>query len=361
MHWEEFVRSYDRNAVNRHAYPGAIGEAMRPARDYSYRWGELLWDALTGAPPPSLHGMRDFSIEYTNWVRRDLKPIQRVLSRSLDSAFAAISEHAVDEAHLEEWARPSMELNFHRLNSMAQQSWGRLLRPEFFGGPAALLLLERDRYFLAAQALKLSRMRDVFGHEDLFDPLMAPMRHWLNGALNEFDTLQALWALSSADDTLIALPAPAQFEQLAGGANIDLLVLDTRNHTACGIQVKSSGVQRVEGRYDVTRVVLVDGVRDLSNVRAVRTHPMHSDRRRVPWPGIVSAHHLLDLRISPVTDTFATRREIVQNKLHARHVAGTILNRNREAYANLAERVRAALAEPTESAESSPRPAAGTP
>jgi hypothetical protein len=330
----EFVTAYRRDAVEYASIPAEVEELLAESREWSHRWGVLLHDALALREVPYPKAFDRFSASYLTWFWRSYLDMWTQL--------VEWAERTDDSAT---WARALMEINFHQLNILVQQSWTMLLyRPPPVGLPTTLV--DRDCYNLAKSSLGFVRLREQFlGEEVFFDPEAEQIRAWQTGSLTEVDAYIALLDMTRQRGNIITLPAPAQFEHLAGAANVDFLVFDKRYDTVRGVQVKAQVDNDQAQRYDRARVTLIDGARDLQNTRALRTDPRHSARHVVTWPGLIAAHFILELKDSKLTDRWEPRKELIKSKLAARHYVGTTPSRNAFAYRAVAERVSRELAD----------------
>lgn len=315
-----------RNATGGTAYSPPVEKLLTASRKWSETWGTLLWDALH-LQAPRVEPFVRLSQSYVDWVNSDM------------GGSAAQLLELMPELESDEAMRLLMKLNFHRMNCRAQHAWQWLL----YGYPEAKVaqpFIDRSRFELAVNALTLVEARDVVIADDaFFAPDAADVRSWNTGALTELDAMIAMLQMSHDDPSIVVLPAPAQFEQLAGRANADFIVVDRERLLARGVQTKAAVTDAAHERYDTSRITLIDGSRDLHNTRAVRTDPRRSDKRTVPWPGLIAGHYLREMKPSRATDRWISRQAIIQKKLAARHYTGTIPSRNALAYEVVARRI----------------------
>lgn len=333
MRPERFAAAYRRDATVSTAYPGPVEAALVEPREWSHRWGVLLHDALAQRRAPSLESFQRFSLAYCGWVNARLPQIG-----------ADLAGWVGQSGDLDVVMRAGMELSFHRMNGFAQRLWHILLytRRGIGLGPNSV---NRACYELATTALVLDKNRERLVALDVFfDPGAERARAGSTGILTEIDAYIALLDMTRQRGNVIVLPAPAQFEHLAGPANSDFIVFDKSSGQVRGVQVKAQVTGQNVIHYDRSRVTLIDGARDLQNTRAMRTNPVKSDRRVVAWPGLVAAHFIRDLDWSTATDEWVARKQLIQHKLAARHYTGTIANRNPDAYTAVAERIHTDLA-----------------
>ncbi|MBO1901700.1 hypothetical protein J4H92_07000 [Leucobacter weissii] len=327
MRWNAFLDAYSRSAPRRRARFTAFAEVLAPSDDYATRWGELLFDTLSGRPP-RLQELAALSQEYSAWVNETVA----FIDANLEEVEALIR----DDEKL--GGLFIAEAGFHRLNGHAQWSWAALIDLDHTLHMHDMLTT-RTRFLLATQGLAMSNGRERAVKEDFyFDRELDSPRAWGIGRGTEIDAYIALLDLSRRDPALVVLPAPPQFERLAHRNNADFIVVDTRARRARGVQVKTSVRAEHRSAYDPARVTLIDGTADLHNTRAMRTNPLSSDRKAVAWPGLISAHFVLELPMK-ASHGWMDEREIVRYKLAARHFAGSVPSRNRLAFATIGERI----------------------
>lgn len=328
MKWEQFLTGYHPDAVNRMPLPGIGTDLFRQGREYATRWGKILYDRLGHGTILSSAAFNRLSLEYSAWTKQleaMIRDGQQEIARQI----------ADDPAFGNAYAA---EIAFHRLHGDAQWSWVRLVEHAV---PDALLdkIILKSRFDLACKTMQAQSGREMLvGQDVFFTPDAVDFRGWSTGALTEMDAYVALLELSARNPRLVVVPGPPQFEQLAGASNADFLVIDLDGQRIRGVQVKTTARHGDGRRYDPARITLVDGVTDLHNVRAMRTDPRRSDKKVVPWPGLVSAHFIRDLPMNAL-DGLVERTELIQKKLAARHHTGTIASRNELAFATIGERV----------------------
>ena len=115
----------------------------------------------------------------------------------------------------------------------------------------------------------------------------------VQGAMTELDAAITALDVSKAHPSVLFLPSPGKYEHGRDGSlNSDLIALDIDNDRAAGIQVKTQLSSDAYAQYNTDLMTFIDGRHDLGNVRAVRK-PLVSTPTPIPWPGIVSLHHLM--------------------------------------------------------------------
>lgn len=277
-------------------------------RSFAIRFGELLHDHLSGARTEVLQArLRDLLSAYVGWLR---------------SRFASLIRTVEYRGVVTGDQSSSLPFLFHHLNQPLLDMWPYVV----VGSPQVNRLdARRMRMLLALAALSLGRVRDGQVSElGYFSPEFESLRSVHSGMLSEFDTAVLLMEIVREHPGLAVLPAPPQFEQSTRGANVDLLVLDTRRKQIVGVQVKTRLRGGTFGRYEEDAVVLIDGDLDLGNTRRVRTDPRRSDAHAVTWPGLISAHVVADIRPGTVgLEDFETPRLLALRRIARRLCYGT--------------------------------------
>lgn len=282
---EAFASAYPRDKTIRSDHADAVEAPLVEPREWSHPWGVLLHDALAQRRVPRPEEFEQFSLAYCGWFNARTPQLTLGLQDWLQQS-----------EDLDTAGRVAMELNFHRINAYAQRLWHVLLYTgRTFGlGPNSV---NRACYELATAALDLDKGREVMiAHEVFFDPVVERTRASSTGLLTEIDAYIALLDMTRQRGNVIVLPAPSQFEHLAGAANADFIVFDKSRWQVRGVQVKAQVGGDHSAHYDRGRVTLLDGARDLQNTRAMRTNPTKSYKRVVAWPGLIAAHYLRDLQ-----------------------------------------------------------------
>lgn len=329
MEKASFVQAYRRDAREYRSFGIPLDRALVRSRDYAHRWGELLHDLLNGREPVPAAEFHELSREYSVWMNDGLGGLIEQAEGLIPTVESAGTFH------------PMMELNFHRLNGYVQALWTCALYP-----PAVdpvRLGLARFRLATYGTALYVERAKWLAA-EDLFERDFAELRAYLTGVLTEVDMYVALLELTVRDPAVAVLPAPAQFEHLAGSANVDFVVVDLRQGTAIGVQAKASHAHQQAGSYDRDRVVLLDGMAHLGNQLAVRTRRLSSEKQIVAWPGMVSANYIREMKVSTETDLYVPRKLLLQHKFYARRLTLGLRSDNVRAFATVDRILRRALA-----------------
>lgn len=363
MQFSEFVQAYHREVPPTHtATAGAslpaktqreLDSIMGQARAHAERWGGLLHDCLSGRAIGI--SKRQLDAEAQAYLRWFAAAGDRLVALSVEIANEqAASDVDCSGGPAEGVTAPQQiesakvlhaltEFSFHRLNARCLPMWSALLFDECT--PRSIRrTVARARFELSSDVLLFSAVREqALGSMAQDDAETRQLRRWHTGMLTEIDAMIALLEVSCRSPQTVVLPAPPQFERFAGGANADMIVIDTAAHEVIGVQVKSSRSWRQADHYDARRVVMLDGVLHLENSRVMRTDARRSDRRAVSWPGLVGAHYLRALPVGRVEKGWATRRQALNMKIAARHYAGEMTDRNAEAFENCVRLVHQAL------------------
>lgn len=336
-----FARAYRRDPAPARSYGPRVDEMLVTARGFAVAFGKLLHDALSGRPLPDVEEYRYWVLKYTSWINQGMGGLEENLGDLLD---------ALEER--EDFTRVFMELNFHRLNAPMTAWWETLL---YHPGRTGIddRGVTRARYEIAKTAMAVVQTRDEWVARDMFfDEEIAELRDWATGALTEMDGMVALLEMCLRTTGTFVLPAPPQFEHMAGPANIDLVVIDPLDgYRVRGVQLKSSGTHRHVERYDPERVTLIDGSIDMYNERAVRFDPRRSDKRVVAWPGLISAHYLAELHPGRRTEDWIQEPVLRSAIAMAGEATQSVVSRNVEVYDLLIERIEADLGSGDESVD----------
>lgn len=333
----EFVTAYSRDAKEALMFTPEIEDLLDEARTWAQSWGQLLHDYCSGAQLPTWKQFCDFEQAYRAWILASSKKVTAGLM-----AYCKKYEDAEDELEeegIQMMTRIGMSLQFHRLNNFAGPIWENLIYPSK-AKPLNKDTLDHICTELARMSLSFDRGRESLVNEDsYFGREGKGMRDNTTGALTEIDAYVAMLEMTRTNPNLLIVPAPAQFESLAATANADFVVIDRQLGQIRGIQVKTTVTQGHKDRYDSNRITLIDGNRDLHNIRAMRTVKTKSDQQVVSWPGIIAAHFLIALKPTRETDRWIARKNLLQLKFVARHYAAKFPSLNALASQNIATRI----------------------
>lgn len=325
MRYEEFVAKYPRE----HDVPW-YADAERQgitaeAAEWSHKLGVYLHDYLSGGDATlSAHSAAVELAEYSRWNTTHFVPTVRAIER------VAGGNHGVRSMH------------FHTLAHCLWQSW----RPIFPAGPMPTVVdLRQSQLLLSLHAAGMMVQRHInLGGEARATDLPGSTTFDLqSGMLTETDTALVLLEIARGTRGLVVLPAPPQFESGAPGRNVDLLVLDTKARTIVGVQVKAHVATTAKRKqYASDGLVLVDGRVDLGNEMLTRVRSLSSTRQLTAWPGLISAHHLLEIGWrNPIYTRWHPRIEELQPQIEPT-VFGTT-NYRRRAVAQLRARIVSSL------------------
>ncbi|GGH38237.1 hypothetical protein GCM10010921_08700 [Microbacterium album] len=294
--------------VRRRAGSDAVLADALIGYELACRWGEILHRLLSDGSRPSYdEHVSLLDDEYAPWANRwysellvSIWAYREAVSAYLASAPATGGRPAPPPELLAETQRLTGLLDllrFHVSQRFFQAGWMGTLFPErfgrrgterFFPGMAA-----RTRLSMARQGVDLVELREAAASLEARGIDEArELRRATNGVLAELDT-GVMLAESIArypQDRIAALPAPPQFEQFAGPANADFLLIDVRSRRVRGIQVKST-VRAVQKRdIDADRISLLSVAEDLQSY-AVPPGVQRAGER-VPWPGVLALRAL---------------------------------------------------------------------
>lgn len=334
MEISRFVAGYqrDRPEHGHRTSAGFTSALAGEAEQQGMIWGRLLHDWMRDGITPQPHEFAVHCVEYLQWYQR--------VSAELLAASDAHGDDEADDVLLHDLTA----FSFHRLNTRSLGLWRQL----FYGDldQAALRgVVDQARFELSTDVMLFAQVREMtLGDIAGEDEEQHRFRAWHTGMLTEIDACIALLEATRSDPHVLVLPAPPQFERLAGDANADMLVIDTLQRQAIGVQVKASHAWQSVERYDRRRIVMLDGIEDLQNSRAMRTDARRSTKRTVSWPGLVGAHYLRTLPVQRISGV--TRRQALNLKLAARHYVGQIADRNAQVFDRCRRLVLQALRAP---------------
>jgi hypothetical protein len=310
---DEFLAAYRRRHDGRLEPPALsppdspLGAASDRAFAVAEWWGDLLHDGLSGAAIPAFADYARFLDRgYAPWADRLFGDVVEGATRMrvlADGPGDGAGTHAAwpGGAKLDRSVRALDRMltrsRFHLLQRFSQASWLLAFYPRgIVVRPAWIRKVDlRARVSIGIQAVHLAEAKQsVQRLEGAGVASARALRQTLNGALAELDAAVALWEvlLRGAGDRVTVMPAPPQFEQLAGRANIDYAVVDVTRGRAIGIQVKSTVHGAGDDGYDAERVLLLHAAEDLGSfhVEAVGDRP--GAGTRVPRPGSLALRYL---------------------------------------------------------------------
>jgi hypothetical protein len=300
----DYLKAYPRDLTLSQIHHGATNPEIQAAQLYSYGYGHILYDSLSG----NYEGLAERASQLADYE-------DQVNFGELE---ADMLEGAVDWKYRNEVN--FLGLNYH-MNAMWQPlingSWGE-------GGNSAAIRHTLDG--LALEGLIYYHYRENYlqTHGDMAfrDRTSRLVFSRLEGAMQENDaTIAAVnWAESHPDLTVVL--APAQFEHSAWQANADLIVVNTVENRAIGVQVKTRAGEHERNRYDTDRIVVVDS-EDLGNIRVFSD--TNNEELHRPWPGIIAVSRVLDIRNQDYGQYGRTeRKHIIRRKTTARQLLGNL-------------------------------------
>lgn len=282
MRAAEYLEAYTRDLTLRQIHHGATNPAVQAAQLYSYGYGHILYDSLSG----NLEGLADRATQLTDYEEQvDFGELELdMLMRGTD------------------WNYRN-EVNFLGLNHHMNDMWQPLVHGTWGEGGHSNAN-RRTLNSLALEGLLYCRYREQYlqsqGNRAFQDVSSQLVFSRLEGAMQENDA--TIVVVKSVEDhpDLTVVPAPGQFEHSRRQANnADLIVVDTARNHVVGVQVKTRANEWTRSRYDPDRIVVIDST-DLGNVRLFsRTNNKNSEVPR-PWPGIIAASRVLDIHTQDV-------------------------------------------------------------
>lgn len=310
----EYVEAFEGQIAyeERLAEPWRLSELDEQSQGWSYLFGKLLHDELSGLPSETF-STPEVVARYRNWN-----------INSFGSRTDVFNTLKTDEPKCR-------TATFHSLNSSSLPLWGVMSPHMHTQGLTHQRLLRAAQESLAVEGVLFMAAREEYisnegGTHRLFKQRQGSDGRWVNdggfegvvgdaiGVMNEFDVaIVALEALlrhprQLGADTVV-LPSPMQFEERNPAVNADHIVYSRSQDRAIGIQSKMTVTDSHVRQIDPRRVVLVDGRTDFSSVRPVRVEKASSKERVVAWPGIIAAKIAseLDIRTSPLVDAVTGR------------------------------------------------------
>lgn len=268
MKFEEFAEAYTRDLSDAVV---VSDPRMQAARRFDQMFGQVLHDTLMGQEPTT----EIDPIGYTNHRER----------------FAALALELLDSDD-EDDLQLFQELTFHLQNTSMIFNW--LSREHRYTN----LTCSQDA--LALSALDAYKKRyEAIKEGTYFTDALEQVRWRVEGYLHEIDAGIVLCEYAKKHGDMTVVPGPSRFQDKAGRANADFIVLDFENRRALGVQVKAYIASAdVLAKYDPERIVFIDGSVDLGGSRTMRIDVDRSVKMRaVAWGGEIAARRVLDIRI----------------------------------------------------------------
>lgn len=338
MHAKDYSDAYEFDTPDNSIDMSSLSDT-NPSHKWSHVFGELIMDRLRDEASSSAKpDMDSLATRYVYWVQRARK------SRIKNTPAAA---------------------NFHTLNMAMAPIWAHV-----YSGAREIPVqdIETVQTLLACSSIdnliareSLYKSRKLFGQVDISSqnyPRNRSLNPYLTeeaitefGATNEFDTAITLLDISKENPEIAIIPAPQKFESGRNSMlNSDFIVLDMKNHQARGVQAKASVSSAIRANYDEKFVTLVDGNHDLGNVLSVAYDPDLPERKNiVSWPGLVSAHHLLNQERfayslpsgskEHVRDAMMIQQSFKRSRWNALRLSQSTRSQNDEASGKVKERV----------------------
>jgi hypothetical protein len=329
----------------------ATTKLQTAGREWSGRFSNLLDKRLDGEIMPESVAISTLT-SFIHWNARHSEKIVAYLNQRLQD----------DDMTDDDWEKSLILLNethFHAMSAQMATNWVRLLSGQEMSRQDVML----SRNSLAFSGISsLAVMSDaerqgaMYARDQKGRPMhngttlgyrLDPSFMYARSIANEADTAIVIQEPTFKNPSFIVVPAPGRYEHSRDGSmNVDFIAVDALRSQVRGIQTKVAIDQSDSLKYDPVFVTLVDGERDLGNVKPVRL-PHGSNRRTTPWPGLISAHHMLSQK-----DVFRERsqrgrgvvlgpreRELVRQRQEARFLAGNTRPFNAQASRFVTERI----------------------
>ncbi|MEP6710368.1 MAG: hypothetical protein ABJA64_01475 [Candidatus Saccharibacteria bacterium] len=256
---------------------------LEEAREWSQTYSTLLLNYLQGAELSMSEAIAHQN-NYTSWIQHSFSQKMREVVPALDDP---------------DYFRFGNELNFHIMNMNMRNMWIPVLT-----GDTSIPRheVQKSQNFLALSGVEyMDKRTKSLAREDFYvkangkyqTRALSPGAMMNIGVTTEIDTAISLLEITKKYPHIAILPAPGQFEHSRNNTiNSDFIGIDLIEKQVRGFQTKSMVGPKDIDRYDSSLVTLIDGSRDLDNTLGIRK-PGSSDLQATPWPGLISAHHLL--------------------------------------------------------------------
>ncbi|CAN5358294.1 hypothetical protein BH09PAT4_BH09PAT4_04530 [soil metagenome] len=330
-----FLQAYPRTIEPRHLAAIDGDAELVKSRQWSNRFGEILYDTLEGNPP-SDEQFVDTIGSYKGWLAHGLPHLAGSLVRREDrDAFEHLNE-----------------INFHYLNSGMGGMWLLLINAQRNNHHTT----DRQKYIEMAQdALALNGLEYYFSREAVsgqeanyiyFDHDNKRRREHFEGRAHEFDAAVVLLQAMRQRKELIVVPAPLQFEKFnqrsatTGGKSARSDFIFVKGDEVGGVQVKGFVTAEAKSEYDASRVVMLDAANDLGNQRYLRTKQKCSDKRLVSWGGLICAQRVAGIKLHKgALSNQLARRELIATMGRAKFLTAGVESYLKLATSRITERI----------------------
>jgi hypothetical protein len=325
MKSEEFLSAYRRNLTLDEIHHGATTPEIQATQLYSYGYGQILYDALQGKH----EGLPD--------------RVQQLEEYEEQVDFGELETSMLDG--YTDWKYRN-EVNFIGLNKHLREMWKPLVHGRWLRHNEHFTDSQFCQISLALHGLLYYRYREKYlrdeGLEVFEDPAAKTVFSRLEGAMQEYDATIILMNWAKKYPNLTVVPAPAQFEHSTKQANADLIVVDTQEGRAVGVQVKTRSDPRDRERYDPERIVVIDS-QDLGNVRVMAGKGKKTETPR-PWPGMIAASRVMGIKTQDTPNFDPTGiATVIRRKMEAKAMLGSLRIDYNEISRAIGERVLAKL------------------
>ena len=309
-------------------------ESLQPVFDCSLRFGSEL-HAL-------LHG-EHLSGEQVGSLIQDYVVAEQSRRASMENVFE-------DTEDTDQNWRVVQSLGFHGMTGAALSIWHKVLSGNEYISPAATK--EAQAYLAMETVFEMKDRVDEIAQTGYLPYARSQHGQSRDGNMTESDAYITALEITKKHPHITILPTPLQFESSSQSSrNVDLIAIDVLKKHTLGIQVKTQASIDSSIKYDSRYAMLIDGKIDLDNVKQARVSPKQSKTIAVNWPGLVSAHFLLE---NPSTRTKKRTTALLvqdrttalssqQNARQARYLARTLVantkSKNKEAATRIEDRL----------------------
>jgi len=317
----EFLEAYQRDLVPSQVYNETANQQIQAAQLYSYGYGHILHDSLSG----QTQGLSERASQLTEYEEQ--------------ANFSDLEMSML--ANGNDWKYRN-EVNFLGLNYHMAGMWQPVINGSWNKG-GNVTPIRHTLNGLALDGLLYYQYRENYlrrrGDEAFQSEASQFVFSRMEGAMQECDATIVLVNWVKSHPNLTVVPAPAQFEHSSGRANADLVVVDTVEKRAVGVQVKTKASEHVRRRYDPERIVVVDS-EDLGNVRVLASKNKRGGEAPRPWPGIIAASRVLDIKTQQ-DQNFGPQaiQTILKRKMVARQILGNLRVDYREVSREIGARI----------------------
>jgi len=260
-------------------------EILDDTSEWSFLYAELLKKALLGADLGS--EANELNIRYRSWVLGTYQRKYATVMQELNEVNEA------DEAEILCVNNFLSKDSFNTMNACMMELWPYAVSDT----RVPRKLIELVKLNLAMSGVDApKRLAELHEKGELLD-LNGHVPRYISeqaGPTTETDAAIAALGLSRLNPDIVTLPSPSYFEHsFERSRNSDLIAVNHRESRVRGLQVKTQVTQADREQYEPSLITLIDGSSDLDNTVSLRI-PGKTAHRVVQWPGLISAHTLLE-------------------------------------------------------------------